>query len=100
MTAALNGKVDAIKMLLTHGAKVNATEPYKGQTALMWAAGEGNADAAAMLIEFGGDVKAKSKAGFTPLLFAVHEQSDSPPPRFCWNTARTSRTDRSTAAPR
>jgi ankyrin repeat protein len=37
----------------------------------MWAAGEGNAEAAALLIEFGGDVKAKSKAGFTPLLFAV-----------------------------
>ena len=50
---------------------MNATEPYKGQTALMWAAGEGNADAAALLIEFGGDVKAKSKAGYTPLLFAV-----------------------------
>jgi ankyrin repeat protein len=37
----------------------------------MWAASEGNASAAAMLIEFGADVKAKSKAGFTPLLFAV-----------------------------
>ena len=71
MTAALTGKVDAIKVLLAHGAKVNAQEPYKGQTALMWAASEGNAAAAAMLIEFGADVKAKSKGGFTPLLFAV-----------------------------
>ena len=40
MTAARNGNVDAIKMLLTHGAKVNDAEPYKGQTALMWAAGK------------------------------------------------------------
>ncbi|HEY4363694.1 MAG TPA: ankyrin repeat domain-containing protein [Bryobacteraceae bacterium] len=71
MTASLNGRVDAIKTLLTHGAKVNATEPYRGQTALHWAAGEGNASAAAMLIEFGGDVRAKSKAGYTPLLLAV-----------------------------
>jgi ankyrin repeat protein len=71
MTAALNGKVDAIKMLLTHGAQVNATEPYKGQTAVMWAAGQGNADAVAMLKEFGADLKAKSKAGYTPLLLAV-----------------------------
>jgi len=37
MTAARNGRVDAVKMLLTHGAQVNAVEPYKGQTALMWA---------------------------------------------------------------
>ena len=51
----------------------NAKEPYKGQTALMWAASEGNAAAAAMLIEFGADVKAKSTAGFTPLLFAVRD---------------------------
>jgi ankyrin repeat protein len=40
MTAARNGNVDAIKILLTHGAKVNATEPSKGQTALMWAPGK------------------------------------------------------------
>ena len=71
MTAALTGKVDAVKMLLAHGAKVNDAEPCKGQTALMWAASEGNAAAAEMLIEFGAEVKAKSKAGFTALLFAV-----------------------------
>jgi uncharacterized protein len=39
----------------------------------MWAASEGNAAAAALLIEFGADVKAKSKGGFTPLLFAVRD---------------------------
>src|SRR5439155_10961181 len=38
---------------------------------LMWAASEGNAKGAEMLLEFGADIKAKSKAGFTPLLFAV-----------------------------
>jgi ankyrin repeat protein len=37
----------------------------------MWAAGEGNASAAAMLIEFGASVQAKSKAGYTALLLAV-----------------------------
>ena len=52
---------------------MNAREPYKGQTALMWAASEGNAAAAAMLIEFGADVRGKSDGGFTPLLFAVRD---------------------------
>jgi uncharacterized protein len=63
--------VDAVKMLLAHGAKVNEREPVKGQTALMWAASEGNAAAAEMLLEFGAGIQAKSKAGFTALLFAV-----------------------------
>jgi ankyrin repeat protein len=71
MTAALNGNVETIKLLLTHEAKVNTVEPFRGQTALMWAAGEGNSAATEMLIEFGGTVKAKSKSGFTPFLFAV-----------------------------
>jgi len=71
MAASLNGKVDAIKVLLSHGAKVNTIEPYKGQSALMWAAGEGNSEATATLVEFGADVRAKSKGGYTPLLFAV-----------------------------
>src|SRR5579863_7228997 len=71
MSASLAGKVNAIKVLLTHGAKVNVAEPVKGQTALMWAASEGHTSAVETLIEFGADVKAKSKSGFTPLLFAV-----------------------------
>jgi ankyrin repeat protein len=37
----------------------------------MWAASEGNTEAAGLLVEFGADVKAKSNGGFTPLLFAV-----------------------------
>jgi ankyrin repeat protein len=37
----------------------------------MWAAAEGNAPAADLLIEAGADLNAKSTSGFTPLLFAV-----------------------------
>src|SRR5262249_28446777 len=54
-----------------HRADVNAKEPLRGQTALMWAASEGNAVAAELLVEAGADVNAKSKNGFTSLLFAV-----------------------------
>jgi len=71
MTASMNGKVDAVRALLRQGAKVNLAESFRGQTALMFAAGEGNTKAAEMLVEFGADMKARSKAGFTALLFAV-----------------------------
>ena len=71
MTAALAGKVDAVKMLLAHGAKVNVQEPTKGQTALMWAASEGNTAAAEIVDRVRRRLKVKSKTGFTPLLFAV-----------------------------
>jgi ankyrin repeat protein len=57
--------------LLAHGAEVDAAETFRGQTALMLAAGEGNVGAAHALIEAGANVTAKSKSGFTPLLFAV-----------------------------
>jgi ankyrin repeat protein len=52
-------------------AKLNVAESFKGQTPLMFAAGEGNTDAAALLLEFGADLNARSKAGFSPFLFAV-----------------------------
>ena len=71
MSAALSGNVGAVEALLAHGAEVDAAEAWRGQTALMWAAGEGNVDVARTLIAAGANVTAKSKSGFTPLLFAV-----------------------------
>ena len=37
MVVARTGQVDAARLLLKHGAKVNAVERWRGQTALMWA---------------------------------------------------------------
>jgi ankyrin repeat protein len=74
MTASLHGNPDAIRTLLAHGARVNEREPLKGQTALMWAAGAGNAAAVKLLAEAGADIQAKSRAGFSALLFAVLNQ--------------------------
>jgi ankyrin repeat protein len=73
MTAARVGKIDALQALLNHGAReaVNAQEQWKGQSALMWAAGEGHVAALKVLVDAGADVQARSKAGFTSLLFAV-----------------------------
>ena len=42
MTAARTGKIAVVKALLSHGAAVEAKESQGGQTALMWAAAEGN----------------------------------------------------------
>jgi ankyrin repeat protein len=75
MTAARVGQPEVLRMLLSHGAResVDAQESWKGQSALMWAAGEGHIPAIKLLVEMGASVKTRSKAGFTPLLFAVRE---------------------------
>ena len=76
MTASRTGKVEAVKVLLAHGARAGKKERWRGTTALMWAAAEGHAAVARVLIEGGvdhADVHARSKAGLTPLLFAVRE---------------------------
>lgn len=43
MTAARTGNVDAVRVLLAHGARVDARDGLRGQTALMWAAAQNNA---------------------------------------------------------
>ncbi len=53
MTAAAAGSVDALKVLIDHGAKVNATEAAHGQTALMFAASLGRTDAIRFLLAHG-----------------------------------------------
>lgn len=71
MIAARNGGVEAVKALLRAGADTNAKENWNGQTALMWAAAEGNGPVVQTLIEAGADPRARSTAGTTPLIFAV-----------------------------
>ena len=71
MLAALNGRPAVVRALVERGADPNLTEPFRGQTALMWAAGAGNAEAVSILLDAGAVLDARSDAGFTPLLFAV-----------------------------
>ena len=61
-----------LRVLLQHGAEIDAIE-RKGQTALMWAAAEGNADAVQVLIEAGADIKRELKSGFSAIMFAARE---------------------------
>src|SRR5262245_29918160 len=60
MLGARNGNPDVIKRLVGAGADVNATEPLRGTTALMWAAEQRHASAVKMLLELGADHHAKS----------------------------------------
>ena len=73
MTAARTGSLATVKTLLAHGAKVDAKDEARGQTALMWASAEGHVDVVQALIAGGADVRAHLASGFTPLLFAVRE---------------------------
>jgi ankyrin repeat protein len=73
MTAARSGNRAAVKLLLAAGANPNAKETWRGQTALMWAAAEGHVAVIEALIATGAEINARSKAGFTPLLFGVRE---------------------------
>ncbi len=92
MTVAHTGNVDAAKLLIAHGAKVDAREAWHGETALMWAAAQRHPEMVAALIAAGADVNAMSTVvhwerqttaeprekwlppgGFTPLLFAARE---------------------------
>src|SRR5437016_12508243 len=97
MEASRTGNVEAIKVLLDHGADVNRKETLRETTALMWATSEGHPAAIRLLIQHGADVNARTKqdkspaygtagpgakipenlqiGGVTPLVFAVREGS-------------------------
>jgi ankyrin repeat protein len=71
MTAARTGNVDVVKALLVRGADPHAKEPGADQTALMWAVSERHPEIVRVLLAAGADLQARSKSGFTPLLFAA-----------------------------
>jgi ankyrin repeat protein len=57
MLAAASGKVDAVQVLLAHGANVNAREKTWGETPLMFAAAMNRAEVVKLLISKGADAK-------------------------------------------
>jgi ankyrin repeat protein len=73
MTAARTGSTEVIGLLLARGSDINSKEDSRGQSALMWAAAEHHADVVRVLIEKGAEVNARSRSGFTALLFAVQQ---------------------------
>ena len=92
MAVARSGKVDAAKALLDAGADINAKENWGGQSALMWAAAQSQADMVKFLASNGANLndhgkvnqwerkviqeprpKDMNKGGFTPLHYAARE---------------------------
>ena len=73
MLAARAGSVEAVNLLLLAGAQVNAREGWNGQSALHWAAAEGQAATVEALIAGGADIRQRSNAGSTPFMFAVRK---------------------------
>ena len=97
LVASRAGDAAVVKALLAKGAQVDATEPVRGQTALMWAAANRRADVVRVLVQAGASIQARSTivpreyqtgsryvayddvrfvvkvedGGFTPLLFAA-----------------------------
>jgi ankyrin repeat protein len=63
--------LDVVDALLASGANVKAKEPAQEQDALMWAVSEKHSAVARRLITGGAEVQARSKGGYTPLLFAA-----------------------------
>ena len=64
--AAMDGHLDALKLLHKHGANLEATNS-DGETALMWAAQNDHADCAEALLEWGADKDAGDSVGETAL---------------------------------
>ncbi len=72
--AAWSGEIDAIKMLLGHGADVSARNSIGG-TPLHAASRTGKADAAGTLLRNGADVNGRDEDGDTPLHRAAWSES-------------------------
>src|SRR5690606_26318641 len=60
MIVARSNNVKAAEVLIKAGADVNATETWKGQTAVIWAAAQSQPEMLKLLLKHGGDPDARS----------------------------------------
>lgn len=80
MWAAFRGKKELVKLLIDHGAEINAKDDWKGNmnrpdgtegwTPLIFAADSDHEEVVKILIERGADVNVKTKSGLTALILA------------------------------
>jgi ankyrin repeat protein len=74
ITAAANGSLDLVKLLLKHKAQVNQLDGFKA-TALMAAAGKGHKAMVELLLASGADAKVKDDEGKDALALAKESGS-------------------------
>ena len=70
MEAASGGYADIVKLLIDHGANVNA-KSSAGNTALTYACCGGYEDVVKILLDAGADVEHQNENGHTPLMEAA-----------------------------
>ncbi len=97
----MHGRVDAIQVLVQHGASVRAADTRGHFTPLHLAADAGQCEAISTLLALRADIEARTVKGFSPLVLAVMKVRtccESPTPCFLdlnlarsWLCARTLR---------
>jgi ankyrin repeat protein len=76
MWASYNGQADTARVLVKHGASLEAVDREDGMTALLWASYEGHADTVRVLVEHRASLEAVDREdGVTALLWASYEGS-------------------------
>lgn len=77
--ATINGHYDAVKLLIEHGANVDAFQGSYNtvEIPLMYAVQYKRLDIAQLLIDNGADVNAKNHINWTPLISATANGCDS-----------------------
>lgn len=73
-SAAAAGEAGIARLLIAHGANVNAAQAELGFTPLHEAALNGDIEFAKLLLEHGADVDVKTKDGMTPLAYALSRE--------------------------
>ncbi len=68
--AASAGKVELVKLLMSHDATVDSVDS-NGRTPLMWAAQRGKADVVKVLLDAGANIGAANDGGWTPLHYSM-----------------------------
>jgi ankyrin repeat protein len=75
-SAAAGRRLEIARLLIDHGANVNASQPDMGFTALHEAASNGDIEFAKLLLDHGADINAKMTDGKTPLAFALERKQE------------------------
>lgn len=75
MIAAINGDIDAVKLLLESGVDIEAASK-DGETALMFGASKGHIDVVRILLGSGSNIDATNAKGWTTLMLAVRDNDE------------------------